>query len=554
MSSNQRLSCANGCEIAYHRSSVNQCKADCREGNKNGCSYDHPNIATVFRKCGTCQQGCNKWPDEDACEDGCDFASNFPEFYQGGGDNNEPGVIDFCGIQQSPDEVMALLDSSKATLKNMIETLDDQFSRRRRLGDGAAEKEVSKFAKFFKNAAPYLGFVSSMLAYGNFIAGLVNGNDIPSWAQDILDGVEEISEEIVELTSIVNNGFADIQFADLKREISDEQNDINKLRDDFESYSKYPNNSARTENFRSQCNDDGKSPDDIFKTLYRMSCKDCDVYGSPLNINLIEDAGIALDRYRYTRDDKGTFISEIGAPVLAAMIDALFYKTVCLPRTSSDQCFFQDGGWKDDIDKMTRALEEVAEHVDNQASKLEKCYEKKVRLYRVSKLDEGNFGRGDGKKFDFLFQLNGKHYMPRDQSDCDNGLCRKCNLYPSCPGWRVCHYSSRGWRRNTCQVPKISYNDRFYPQSPEEDVDLRYTSAGTPRRNSEEFVFQGIEKDRGNDSKWRKFNVATFDLDDEIENGRDSCEEYKLTQTNQINGVNGCVVELLVMPKQRDGR
>ena len=80
--SNMRLSCANGCEIAYYRSTVAECKADCAEGNQHGCEYNHPNIASNFEKCFECQESCDKYPDEGACSDGCDFAANFPEFYQ----------------------------------------------------------------------------------------------------------------------------------------------------------------------------------------------------------------------------------------------------------------------------------------------------------------------------------------------------------------------------------------------------------------------------------------------------------------------------------------
>ena len=81
-SSNQRLSCANGCEIAYYRSNVAQCKADCDVGNRRGCQYTHPNIEKPFRKCGVCQEGGDERSGFNACKDGCDLASDFPEYYQ----------------------------------------------------------------------------------------------------------------------------------------------------------------------------------------------------------------------------------------------------------------------------------------------------------------------------------------------------------------------------------------------------------------------------------------------------------------------------------------
>lgn len=78
----ERLSCANGCEIAFYRSTVEECKSDCADGNQNGCEYQHPNIPSLFSKCGDCQAGCDKWPDASACSDGCDFAAQFEEYYQ----------------------------------------------------------------------------------------------------------------------------------------------------------------------------------------------------------------------------------------------------------------------------------------------------------------------------------------------------------------------------------------------------------------------------------------------------------------------------------------
>ncbi len=74
------LSCANGCEIAYYRSTVEECKADCAVGNQAECEYTHPNIGKTFTKCYECN--CMQWPAQDECERGCEEAANFPEFYQ----------------------------------------------------------------------------------------------------------------------------------------------------------------------------------------------------------------------------------------------------------------------------------------------------------------------------------------------------------------------------------------------------------------------------------------------------------------------------------------
>jgi len=77
-SSNQRLSCANGCEMAFYSSEVSQCKQHC--SNRNICEYKHPAIRDPFRMCGSCD--CGQWPEDNACDYGCDQAELFSEFYQ----------------------------------------------------------------------------------------------------------------------------------------------------------------------------------------------------------------------------------------------------------------------------------------------------------------------------------------------------------------------------------------------------------------------------------------------------------------------------------------
>lgn len=84
-SSAMKLSCANGCEIAFYSRKVDQCKSHCRAGNEGICEYKHPAIPDVFQMCFEC--ACGEWPASDACDYGCEQAKNFPEFYQyDGGD------------------------------------------------------------------------------------------------------------------------------------------------------------------------------------------------------------------------------------------------------------------------------------------------------------------------------------------------------------------------------------------------------------------------------------------------------------------------------------
>jgi hypothetical protein len=97
--SNQKLSCANGCEIAYYRSTVEECKSDCADGNSNnGCDYKHPNIPSTFKKCGICQAGCDQGPELSACSDGCDLAAQFEQNYQ----HNETVQGNFCKQDDIP--------------------------------------------------------------------------------------------------------------------------------------------------------------------------------------------------------------------------------------------------------------------------------------------------------------------------------------------------------------------------------------------------------------------------------------------------------------------
>jgi len=80
-SSNQRLSCANGCEIAYYSKTLDECKGHCSAGNEPGCDYQHP-FTSTFEKCGSCSTYCSSWPSPGACADGCDEALNFNQFYK----------------------------------------------------------------------------------------------------------------------------------------------------------------------------------------------------------------------------------------------------------------------------------------------------------------------------------------------------------------------------------------------------------------------------------------------------------------------------------------
>ena len=73
-SSNNRLSCANGCELAYYSSNLHECAEYCTDGNASDCTYCNPLIDQHFEKCGSCQNGCSKYQTDRECFTGCEYA------------------------------------------------------------------------------------------------------------------------------------------------------------------------------------------------------------------------------------------------------------------------------------------------------------------------------------------------------------------------------------------------------------------------------------------------------------------------------------------------
>lgn len=89
--SDTRLSCANGCEIAFYSSNVKECKADCGSNRySNTCYWKHPIIESPFLKCGDeCEEAHT-----DSCSDGCDVAASLQEYYQYIPEGNCEGYTD----------------------------------------------------------------------------------------------------------------------------------------------------------------------------------------------------------------------------------------------------------------------------------------------------------------------------------------------------------------------------------------------------------------------------------------------------------------------------
>ena len=63
--------------MAFYSTHVSQCKEHCN--NRNICEYKHPAILDPFQLCYVCD--CGEWPEDDACDYGCEQAELFAEFY-----------------------------------------------------------------------------------------------------------------------------------------------------------------------------------------------------------------------------------------------------------------------------------------------------------------------------------------------------------------------------------------------------------------------------------------------------------------------------------------
>jgi len=140
-SSNQRLSCANGCEIAYYSTDVAQCKWHCDEsGDQQGCEYKHPLIKT-FGKCGVdCSANCDGWPKVSACSDGCELAESLEDFYEYDDDD------DSCQTDDIPRFLFAgqsnMVGNSNQNIEGLFDDLVDALNTKK-----SKKKQINKMKK-----------------------------------------------------------------------------------------------------------------------------------------------------------------------------------------------------------------------------------------------------------------------------------------------------------------------------------------------------------------------------------------------------------------------
>jgi len=147
------LTCANGCEIAYHTpwkkgSGVKMCKSQCKIGSKEGCEYKHPNIREIFSKCGEDCSGCPDGPKASECADGCDAAKTLrKKFYKI--KNTDP---DTCKLE---DNVTRFLFSGQSNMEgNSNEALEGLFDEMIKIlnSDVAKKRKMNSLIKLMNRA------------------------------------------------------------------------------------------------------------------------------------------------------------------------------------------------------------------------------------------------------------------------------------------------------------------------------------------------------------------------------------------------------------------
>lgn len=84
-SADRKLSCANGCEIAFYSKSLGECERSCEEGNsRDSCNYMNPLIRSQFDLCHGCQDtlSCSSPIQPNECAIGCQLAEPLESFYE----------------------------------------------------------------------------------------------------------------------------------------------------------------------------------------------------------------------------------------------------------------------------------------------------------------------------------------------------------------------------------------------------------------------------------------------------------------------------------------
>ena len=423
-------------------------------------------------------------------------------------------------------------------------------NNRRSLQEEGATSSWSKISNGlgFLSGGP-LGWVSFAFSIGTWIAGSQD-----TTTQEILDKVNEISNQINDLSTQLSEGIEyivqSIGVQIEKQQLSDDSDALHTLVRRYKDYMADPNDASRRQDFVDKCYDNsfkGYQPIDIFERFYATSCKDCYIEGErqqrPVFDRSTGEFQLFLDYFNngYRASAEYDFRNQFGRVILTGMVNAFLMHVQCLPR-SNDVPKCEDERWLDEVDAMKKAIEEVAGNLDDRARELSYCTEKEIRLKRVSKINSKKLESGDAGYIELVFKLDGKLYMPKQNSHCTNGMCKDSGY--------GCRKNNHGWDKDTCSIKVPScvlsgagynhYRTRAFPESP-----WVYMSS------SKSMWFSAKEANAGS-TRSDYFCIASFQPN-EWYTDPGNCAAYTVSKTVTVNGESGSIVEVTVRGKPRNG-
>jgi len=306
-----------------------------------------------------------------------------------------------------------------------------------------------------------------------------------------------------------------------------------------------PRNDANRQDFVDKCYDNsfkGYQPIDIFERFYATSCKHCYIEGERQQRSVFDrstgEFQLFLDYFKngYKASAEYDFRNQFGRVILTGMVDAFLMHVQCPSRNDVPRC--EDERWLDEVDAMKKAIEEVAGNLDDRARELSYCTEKEIRLKRVSKINPLKYCHriGDNRSIELQFKLDDKLYMPKQDSHCTNGMCKKR---------RGCQKNNHGWDKDTCSIEVLcfslhNYRTSAFPESPW----VSMSSSKSIRFSAKEANAWPTSHDN--------FDIATFQPKEWYTNPG-NCAAYTVRKTVKVNGESGSIVEVVVRGKPRNG-
>lgn len=367
--------------------------------------------------------------------------------------------------------------------------------------------------------------------------------------------MDEISSKVDKLASQVKEGIEKIEnkldSLDIQNGLKKERQSLDSLNSAYASFlgsiSDKVANAEYREKFRAICNNDnGNTPEDIFRRLYQKACKDCSIprergEGNEFDVDYTGELNQMFDILddRYTSRDDIELRSGFGRAILSGLIDAYLLQIQCLPQVPS-VCLSESDVWLNKVDAMKVGIVEVASNIYEHAENLNLCHKSHVQLSRVSTINIHNLDKrwhiADGTgNVEVQYRLNGENYMPRKWEDCFERMCKP--YVDQTWDTKGCDYKSS----NFCVISKKNndgqscFNSDRMENTPiehiEDPIDLR---------------FHGVEQRPGDD---HQFEIATFTVNEwyKPDNG---CNPYYISKSVVINDANADV-EINIIPELR---